>query len=495
MSLWRLLSLRSWPSFVIVGPEGQVVFSAQGEGRREILDLAICCTLDYYRKKGREGLLNENPVPIELETPVLSESIFSYPGKLHLHEESRTLFISDTNNHRIVIARFNTNGEKVAAYVIASIGRQGRRGFKDGGAARSRFNRPQGLAFDSGGKVLYVADTENHAIRAIHFSEFPEVSIDTIETKTIVGSGEQLQNYSAESREDGTVGLSSPWDVLFVPDVKRPSLYIAMAGTHQIWRLDTKKLTCSVLAGTGQEKRQDTTETDKACFAQPSGLALHPQRAGVFVADSESSSIRYVRLKTGETSTFVGGGTDPDDLFLYGDTDGQGSAARLQHPLAMECLPEKRDGLVSQLGPDEYDCIICDTYNHKLKLAKWSSSDVVNWKLKFAEKGDRLSEPSGLALALDHKLLFVADTNNSLIRAVNLHTGVLSTVTFTQQTKEHVVSPPAPPILGAPAKPLFDRNRSKALPSASIEVGGRSEVHITGALGLTLCPAGFNLTL
>ena len=61
-------------------------------------------------------------------------------------------------------------------------------------------------------------------------------------------------------------------------------------------------------------------------------------------------------------------GGDPvfsDNLFKFGDVDGQGSDARLQHPLAVCSLP---DGSV----------LVADSYNHRLKVRrglhsrKWS---------------------------------------------------------------------------------------------------------------------------
>ena len=85
--------------------------------------------------------------------------------------------------------------------------------------------------------------------------------------------------------------LSSPWDVAFLPDPAsatseateagshhdphddRGILFVAMAGTHQIWALDLAAGTIAPYAGTGREALVDGAR-DEACFAQPSGLAL-----------------------------------------------------------------------------------------------------------------------------------------------------------------------------------------------------------------------------
>ena len=52
-----------------------------------------------------------------------------------------------------------------------------------------------------------------------------------------------------------------------------PLLFIAMAGVHQIWMIDTARGILWPYAGTGPEARVDGS-IDDAAFAQPSGLAV-----------------------------------------------------------------------------------------------------------------------------------------------------------------------------------------------------------------------------
>ena len=70
-------------------------------------------------------------------------------------------------------------------------------------------------------------------------------------------------------------------------------LFIAMAGTHQIWMLDTMRGLIWPYAGSGREARADGS-VDDAAFAQPSGLTI--AEGTMFVADSESNIIRAVEL-------------------------------------------------------------------------------------------------------------------------------------------------------------------------------------------------------
>ena len=70
------------------------------------------------------------------------------------------------------------------------------------------FFRPQGLALD--GDVLYVADTENHLVRAANLA--------TRRVTTLAGTGKQAAwgGIGGLGRE---TALNSPWDL----DVRRPA--------------------------------------------------------------------------------------------------------------------------------------------------------------------------------------------------------------------------------------------------------------------------------
>src|SRR5204863_9283467 len=192
------------------------------------------------------------------------------------------------------------------------------------------FFRPQGMALS--GETLYVADTENHLIR--------EVDLKAKTVKTIAGTGEQSRDYG-EFGPARKIALSSPWDLQLVGR----TLYIAMAGPHQIWRLDLDKGDISTFAGSGREARLDGPLL-QAGFAQPSGIATDGKK--LYVADSEANIIRSIDLAAKQVTTLVGG-----DLFKFGDIDASGDEVRLQHPLGLVSVGDK--------------LLIADTYNHKIK--------------------------------------------------------------------------------------------------------------------------------
>ncbi|XP_015874923.3 protein SUPPRESSOR OF QUENCHING 1, chloroplastic [Ziziphus jujuba] len=397
MQLWRELGVNSWPTFAIVGPNGKLLAQLAGEGRRKDLDNLVEAALVYY---GGKKMLNNSPIPLSLEKdndPRLFTSPLKFPGKLAIDVLNNRLFISDSNHNRIVVTDLDGN-------FIVQIGSTGEEGLRDGNFDEATFNRPQGLAYNRKKNLLYVADTENHALREIDFVN------ETV--CTLAGNGTKGSDY--KGGEKGSVQLlNSPWDVCFEPFNEK--VYIAMAGQHQIWEHSTLDGITRAFSGDGYERNLNGTSPTTTSFAQPSGISLSPDNTEIYVADSESSSIRALDLKTGGSRLLAGG--DPvfsDNLFKFGDHDGIGSEVLLQHPLGVLC---------TKYG----EVYIADSYNHKIKkldpasrkvstLAGIGRAGFKDGKALTAQ----LSEPSGI-IESENGRLFIADTNNSVIRYLDLN--------------------------------------------------------------------------
>jgi DNA-binding beta-propeller fold protein YncE len=360
------------------------VGSISGEGNYEAIDQAIARTIAEARKRGE---LNEQPVRLALEKARVGEMPLAFPGKLLADAKSDRLFIADSNHNRIVITKLNGT-------LIETIG-TGTIGAVDGAYDRASFYRPQGLALE--GDTLFVADTENHLLR--------EIDLKSRTVKTIAGTGRQSLEYF-KSGPARTIGLNSPWDLQLVGS----TLYIAMAGPHQIWKYDRERQEISTFAGSGREERTDGPLTE-AGFAQPSGLASDGHN--LYVADSEANIVRAIDLRPGGGVRTLAGG----DLFGFGDKDGEGDSVRLQHPLGLALWNN--------------DVLIADTYNHKIKVLNPKTRQVKS----FAGKGKpgqadgpaaSFHEPAGLSVA--NGKLYIADTDNHAIRVVDLQTRVTSTL-------------------------------------------------------------------
>ncbi|MEM7180978.1 MAG: redoxin domain-containing protein [Spirochaetota bacterium] len=397
--LWQAYGLNYWPSFVIIDPEGKIIGKHTGEGIYHLFSELI---ESVHKTFSQKNLFNPSPVT---ETAKKKDAIFSttlsFPSKLAIDAKEKTLYIADTNHHRILAVSIE---EKKITKVIGS----GQPGKKDGVFQKAMFHSPHGIFLHE--NLLYIADTGNHSIREANFHN------DYV--KTVAGTGEQAQIFNVEGKAH-EVALNSPWDLLR----DKEKLYIAMAGTHQIWEVNLKNDSISVLAGSGRENLFDGKHR-QAALAQPSGLSKGENV--LYVADSEVSAVRAIDLvANGEIRTIVGKG-----LFDFGDTDGTYPSPRLQHPLA---VLEHHGKLY-----------LADTYNHKIKTIDpqkrechtFAGSGKIGNKDGSAQESS-FHEPSGLAIL--ENTMYVADRNNHLVRSIDLATGEVSTFHF--QSKDDSIHP------------------------------------------------------
>jgi sugar lactone lactonase YvrE len=363
--VWRSYAVSAWPTLAVIDPAGYVVGMHAGEFTAEQIEPFIDRVIAQAKAAGtlKSGVLH--PVA---DPPGNEPGMLRYPGKVAV--DGTRIAISDSGNHRVLTGTLDDGGKMMS--VAMTVG-SGAAGFEDGQNARLNF--PQGLVFS--GDTLYVADAGNHAIRA--------VDLNNGRVSTVGGNGQQLR--SMRDRDAGS--LSSPWDIV----VEHDSLYVAMAGTHQIWRIDLSSGKPQVHCGTGGEDIRDGNGRD-ALLAQPMGITA----AGglIHFTDAESSSVRTCE-PSGDAvvTTIVGTG-----LFDFGDKDGIGDEVRLQHPQGI--TPDPRGGL-----------LVADSYNDCIRHV-----DPATRRCTTVLRG--FQEPGGLACSGSN--LYVADTNAHSIAVVNLDT-------------------------------------------------------------------------
>jgi thiol-disulfide isomerase/thioredoxin len=423
MSIWRGYKVRSWPTVVVVDSAGRVIRVAAGEGNREAIDAAISQGL----RQGRAaGTLASGPLKLRRESCVRAASGLAFPGKVLADAHAERLYVADSNHNRIVIAELPD--ERGVARVVQVVG-DGRIGREDGPPQRARFHHPQGLAAARG--KLYVADTENHLIRAIDLSSFV--------VTTVAGTG-MMDNDRAGGGMGTDQGINSPWDLA----VEGSTLYVAMAGVHQIWRIDLPVGFARALAGSGRENLVDGP-AETAALAQPSGICLLGDK--IYFADSEVSAVRGIDLAREVVFTVLGEG-----LFSFGDADGAFPHARLQHPL----------GVAAHQG----GLLVADTYNHKIKRVDpggRSSMTLYGTGRPAAsapDGGPAFFEPGGLAVAGEE--LYVADTNNHRVVRIHLPSGRWGEIAFQSLS--------APPTADDPDSPVLDAEPVGLAPGRDIEL-------------------------
>ncbi|MBX9583399.1 MAG: redoxin domain-containing protein [Gemmataceae bacterium] len=390
--IWERFEVESWPTFVVIDPEGNLVGYASGEGNLALLDAVVAKLIAEAKAK---KTLNETPIRFDLakfreqpDTPLF------FPGKVVADAAGKRLAIADSTHHRVVITDLDGKHLMTAGTGVP--------GFQDANFDNARFDDPQGLAFD--GDTLYVADRKNHSVRAV------DLRNQTV--RTVAGNGRQEGDPNTRRLPKPvpatSIGLNSPWDLLLVDG----KLYIAMAGHHQLWVYDPKAGLIAPFAGNGRENIGDGPP-GVAMFAQPSGLASDGKF--LYVADSEVSALRKVPLDGGPVDTLVGRG-----LFVFGDRDGPG---RVEAPREREA---KEARLQHALGVAWADgqLYVADTYNSKLKVYDPKAGTLST----FLGGTDLFNEPAGLSAAGGK--LYVADTNAHRVRVVDLATKRVETLTL-----------------------------------------------------------------
>ena len=387
MYLWQQYAVRAWPTLMFIDPEGRVIGRHEGEiSPDDAKDLLREMIADF----DEHGLLDHRTLRFTRETA--SQSFLAFPGKLAVDAPHNRLIISDSTHHRIIEA--DLSGK--VRHIIGS----GIQGNADGLFALVQFNRPQGVALN--GDNLYVADTENHTIRS--------VNLLTQQVETIAGTGEQYGMVDTPTEGPArSIALSSPWDITCNGD----ELYIAMAGMHRIFVLHLGNGMIEPFAGAGPEALRDGSYQE-ALFAQPNGLSLDDSHV-LYVADSETSAVRAIEL-TGDKQvrTLVGTG-----LFDFGDADGIGDNALLQHIQAL-CFVE---GML----------YLADTYNNRIKILDpqtrevkaFAGTGVAGYKDGSLHEA-QFNEPAGLAYA--EGKLYIADTNNNAVRVIDVAQKTVATL-------------------------------------------------------------------
>jgi len=302
---------------------------------------------------------------------------------------------------------------------------------------------------------LYVADTENHLLRV--------VDLEAKTVSTLAGTGRQgspgfLSGNLLESP------LNSPWSIAHV----NGTLYIAMAGPHQIWSHKLGAETINVYAGSGREDVVNGALAT-AAFAQPSEIVADGDGKFLYIVDSEGSSIRKVPTDpTGRVTTLAGTSELPrgQSLFAFGNVDGVGDQARFQHPLGIAVFGDL--------------LFVADSYNHSLRRIELASANVST----FAGNGVagnaieplQLSEPGGLSVS--GSSLYVADTNNHRIVVIDLNT---------KQARVFDVAGLTPP---SPPTAVAARDTSEAIDAEAKSFAPGEKLTVTVTLAV---PDGYKL--
>jgi DNA-binding beta-propeller fold protein YncE len=272
----------------------------------------------------------------------------------------------------------------------------------DGGSAvRAALNEPKGTAIDAQGHVL-IADSENHVIR--------RVDRETGIISTIAGVAGGMRD-SAPGRQD-TAAL---------PLIEDDPFADAGQAAAQKYRqqADVSGTVRYLINGEAAKRRfsGDGGPAIEACLNFPTAVAVDRQ-GHLYIADTMNHRVRRVEAGTGIIATIAGTGQP-----RYGGDGGPADAAALNEPTALA---------VSDAGI----LYVADQSNNRVRAIDLETGSIrtVAGTGASAYNGDgipateaALAGPSSLALAEDGTL-FIADTFNGRIRAIDPVSGHIRTV-------------------------------------------------------------------
>ena len=277
------------PYGLVIGPDGALYFCDLDNQRVRRLDLKTR-HLTTVAGNGQKAYRGDGGPATEASLNMPHELRFDARGDL---------YIAERDNH--VVRKVDR--KTVAISTVAGTGVAGFSG--DGGpGAKAQLRQPHSILFDSSGRLL-ICDIGNHRIRRLN------VSTGIIET--YAGTGEPAPTpdgapvHGTPLRGPRTLAMALNGD-----------LYLALREANAIYRIDAKTETLHRVAGTGEQGYTgDGGPALNAKLSGPKGLAMGD--GALYIADTESHTIRRVDLKTGIIATVLGTGVrgdgpEPDPL-------------------------------------------------------------------------------------------------------------------------------------------------------------------------------------
>jgi DNA-binding beta-propeller fold protein YncE len=297
------------------------------------------------------------------------------PGGVAVDPATGNVYVADTKNHRINV---------ITAQGMALFAGSGQPGQTDAVGAQARFKEPSAIAFDAVRKLLYVADTMNHAVR--------RVTLDGVVT-TLAGSGKPDDHdgagAGAEFKQPAAIAIDAAGNVV-----------VADTANNRIKKI-TRDGVVTTIAGTGRDGFADGAALD-ARFAEPEGLAVDA-RGNVYVADTRNHRIR--RIASGIVTTIAGSGD-------RGLIDGLAGQARFDTPRGI-ALDDAENLFIADSGNDvvrKLNATAVTTVAGRASINN-GRNDLVDGPALQAQFDD----PHTIAIA---GALFVADAAHDAIRIV-----------------------------------------------------------------------------
>lgn len=348
--------------------------------------------LDYFPDEvwtvagtGNHGAIDGYPAQFNLPTGIFSSG-------------DGTLYIADTMNNLIRSIDIDMYVQRVTGEILVNDEHNFPQGFyMDTEIDTALFNRPTDVAVDERGWI-FITDSENNAIRVI--------------------AGQRVYTFAGSAESGHVDGSSSdarfnlPTAIAICP---QGNLYVADTLNHAIRMIDADGNVTTIAGTPGTYGFSDGT-VDEALFNRPGGIAVS-QDGRIYVADTGNHLIRVI--EQGEVRTLAGTLRFMSDITWYENTDID------DEPLGgfedgFEAMFNTPTGLSIWYG----NLIVADSLNHMIRAILPTGETITIAGIGYPEYIN--ASPDQAAFHLPRGVyvrgnrLYIADTGNNLIRAMEL---------------------------------------------------------------------------
>jgi sugar lactone lactonase YvrE len=281
---------------------------------------------------------------------------------------------------------------------------------------------PVDIEFSPDGRP-YILDWQNHRVRRLE----GDGTVRTVIGTDAIGDG-PAPGDGSETIAPGIPGtlinLNHPTDLQF--SRTNGNAYLAAWHNHKIRKLDVPSGLTQVACGKGPGFAGDGMPESAALFSMPKGIALAPS-GDLYILDTRNLRVRRVVAATGMVETVAGSGV-------------RGAMGDGGPPLAAQFSFQKDGDNPEPGGAIALDAqgrvYVSDTQNHRIRridLGKGLIETIAGDGTPGAGGDDgpatmaELRFPQDIEIGADGRL-FIADTENHVVRAVDPTTGIITRV-------------------------------------------------------------------
>lgn len=350
--------------------------------------------------------------PIATTTPIYTKQAahnaphdygFDYPYDVAIDTTNHRLFVSDYNNNRVLVfnlAADNTLTDYGADYVL------GQTTFSTGSGVTTDYGlrNPAGLAYDSAGNRLFVADLTNNRVLVYDVATITngESAVNVLGQADFVSSGAAATQ----------AGMSAPKGLAY--DAANTRLFVANGSNNRVTVYDVASITDGENATKvlGQSNFTNSgTATTQAGMNSPQGLAYDAANTRLFVADNGNNRVvvyDVASITDGENATKVLGQSN------FTSSGGVQSQSGMSGPFGLAYDSANSRLFVSESTNNRVTAFdvtsITDGENAASLLGQTDFAFA-----SAATSQDGMTSPQGIAYDATNSRLFVAQSTNRRI--------------------------------------------------------------------------------